>query len=197
MQSHIETLAIQYLTRPEVTVSLSARKILNAWAESRAYYAMRCMPDGFRVEYVNDPDPYPTGEAMIESVKRDNLLRVSTCNNTSPVFEHNTNLCLRMAHDILDHVLIDNGFTVANEVRATRNVLEDFADYYEERDRVGLYCPTGDEYWECLNALYCEFALQPIAADWLGGYDATRAGLSFSQRIVNVSDLVQLLDNIL
>ena len=195
MNTNLETLAIQYLTRPEVTVSLSARKILNDWAESRARYAMRCMPDGFHVEYVNDPDPYPTGEAMIESVKRDNVLRVSTCNNTSPVFEPDTNLHLRMAHDILDHVLIDNGFTVANEVLATRNVIDDFNDYCEHPDTV-WYSETGDEYWECLQALYCEFALQPIAADWLGGYGATRAGLSFSQRIVNVSNLVQLLDTL-
>jgi hypothetical protein len=159
------------------------------------------MPRGFCAVYVPEDNPYPSYEWMRECVLKMNELKVSTTNNNSPVFSEKTNVLVRMSHDIFDHVLLRNGFSVPEEVRAYHNVLTHFEEWCEQCDHgtvIGSY-PATDEntYRECCNILMCEFALQPIAAEWLGGYGSTRAGLSFSQRVVDMTDLHKLLDTLL
>jgi hypothetical protein len=197
----IETLAIQYLTRPSLPCSTSALKTLDTFARWRADAVYHCSPAGFYAVYVPEENPYRTAKEMIARVIQTNSIRVSTLNNTSPAFSEKTNALVRMAHDVFDHVILNNGFSVPEEVRAFHNVLTHFEEYCEQCDHgtvIGSY-PAPDEYvyCECVNILMCEFALQPIAAAWLGGYGSTRAGLSFSQRVVDANDLRTLLDTLL
>lgn len=194
----LEALALQYLARPTLPTSGECIAALNSFIQWRADCVYRTMPHGFVAVYVPEDNPYPSGEAMMNAVNNENMIRVSTTNNSSPVFTPKNNVLGRMAHDIFDHVKLDNGFSVQCEVRATMNVLQDFEFWCELCDqgllpaRGPLSAPSDALYTECVNVLLCEYALQPIAADWLGGYDSARGGFTFSQRVVDASDLYAL-----
>lgn len=181
-----DVLATCYLSRPEVEVRKGTKLLLDMFARHRSVMMYRAMPRGFRVKYVAQ-EPYPNADTLFWKVGETNTLKVSNLNNTSTVFCENTNLLVRAAHDIFDHYLLHNGFSVQDELVALHNVLSDFDKYTDKREiprRVLI---------DARNALVCEFALQPIVAEWLGGYDGTRDGYVFSQRVVDATGLFGIL----
>ena len=188
MTINLSRAAKSYLTRPEIKVGRGARTLATRFIRYRYRKALELFP-GLDIQYVSTGEPYPTAGDMSNDVYVNHRMKVSNLYNTSTVFHPDDNLLLRAGHDLLDHVYIQNGFSVADELTAYNNMRADW-DVFIAQHKSVPYCVRD----AVMNALFCEFALQPIAADWLGGYDSIRDGLGFSQRVIDARDILAGLD---
>ena len=84
---------------------------------------------------------------------------------------------MRLWHDYTHHYGHNLGFGLADEHRAFILALRELSAWWGSDDNM----------LEAMSAiLYSEMVLQCSAAMWLGGYDQTRDGLTFTQKIVRI-----------
>lgn len=137
---------------------------------------------GLDAEFVNESEPYDSPTDMINDIRDNNHMAIAdTVEGTTPLWSPTANNCMRLWHDYTHHYLLEVGFDMEGEFEAYRRAVDEFTNWSKDVPGVDDGIRRA-----AITILFSEMVLQPAAATWLGGYDATRQGLSFSQKIVDL-----------
>lgn len=136
--------------------------------------------DELEVEFVDDAEPYPDTEHMLYDIAAHRYMKVAaTIPGTTPLWDAHANNAMRVWHDYGHHFELNLGFGIEDEAKAFQAGAIEFVEWAQLNDHAASI-DAG------IDVLYSEMVLQPAAAIWLGGYDSTRDGLTFQQKIVRL-----------
>jgi len=135
------------------------------------------------VMYVPESEPYATPEEMLEAFAQGAVMIAATAPGTTPLWGVDENNSFRLWHDYSHHFLLGLSFSLEPEYQAYLAAVVAFYEWASTHGYDAETIATG------AKILFNEMVLQPCAAVWLGGYDASRYGLTFSQKITNITHL--------
>jgi hypothetical protein len=123
--------------------------------------------------YSNSPIP-----AMRAHVNKGCLLVARSVESECWTFSAEVNNRLRFIHDVWHHVDMGLDFGMDGEYAAWIDMSQRWHIWALER------CFSDKLIMEGYDVLFSEMVLQAAAGIWLGGYDAERDGLRYSQKLV-------------
>ena len=134
--------------------------------------------ESISVTLSDSTEPYPDVDTMRADIHDNAHIYIArTEEGTTPLWSAVANGDMRLWHDYTHHYGHNLGFGLADEHRAFILALRELSAWWGSDDNM----------LEAMSAiLYSEMVLQGSAAMWLGGYDQTRDGLTFTQKIVRI-----------
>jgi hypothetical protein len=123
--------------------------------------------------YSNSPIP-----AMRADVNKGRLLVARSVESEMWTFSSKVNNRLRFIHDVWHHVDMRLGFDIDGEYAAWVEMCHTWRLWALARGFSNKLIMEG------YDVLFSEMVLQAAAGIWLGGYDAERGGLRYSQKLV-------------
>lgn len=182
-RAYAEMMALAYLKKesqpvPHNTVAHLSRFIGDLYDE----YSQDVRPI-----YVPGYEPYSYGQLTVpmmrSHVSQGYLLVADSVPEEMYTFSAEVNNKFRFVHDMIHHVGQGRGFDLGGEYGAFLDMQFRWHEWCEQNDRHSLTIEQGDA------ILFSEMVLQIAASVYLGGYDKTRNGLSYTQKLVMVEGI--------
>lgn len=93
---------------------------VDAWRrlaqESKAH--ANFIKNNLRVDYTDDPEPYATAEEMLNDIKNNRHITISTANSEHPTWTPEQNADFRLVHDVFGHAATGGDFSWKGENQA-------------------------------------------------------------------------------